>query len=77
MRGSHFSQNLSRERRKRKMTVKQFSKFLAVSSSTLFSWENGSTPRDLVQLKSISEKLELPLYFLIFGENEPDYLSAC
>ncbi len=71
-----FAKNLILERLKRKMTVKEFSKFLSVSSSTLFTWENGATPRDLDQLKYISTKLELPLYFLIFGEMEPDYLGA-
>lgn len=59
------------------MTIKEFSKFLDISSSTLFAWKNGSTPRDFIQLKLISEKLEIPLYFLIFSEKEPDYLSVC
>lgn len=65
-----FAKNLANERRKRGMTVKDFANLLDVSSSTLFSWENGVTPRDLAQLKYISEKLKLPLYFLIFGEAE-------
>lgn len=77
MLGNIFSINLARERNKRNMTIKEFSSFLEISSSTLFAWENGATPRDFVQLKLISKKLELPLYFLIFGEKEPEYLSAC
>ena len=75
MLGNCFSKNLSRERDKRRMTIKEFSKVLGISASTLFAWENGVTPRDFTQLKLISEKLQLPLYFLIFGSKEPDYLS--
>ena len=75
MLGNCFSKNLSRERDKRRMTIKEFSKVLGISASTLFSWENGVTPRDFTQLKLISEKLQLPLYFLIFGSIEPDYLA--
>jgi len=51
MLGSPLAHNLMIERRKRNMTIKEFAKFLGVSPSTLFSWENGASPRNFNYLK--------------------------
>ena len=76
MPGNAFSKNLIDGRNKRKMTLKDVAKFVDVSASTLFTWENGAVPRSFDQLKYIARKLELPLYVLLFGEDEPEPLSS-
>lgn len=68
MLGNSLAQNLVLERKKRNMTIKEFAKFLEVSPSTLFSWENGACPRNFKYLKQIAIKLEMPLTFLVLGE---------
>jgi len=65
-----LGKNLASERIKRRMTIKAFANFLGISPSTLFSWENGANPRNPEQLRDISKRLNLPLYYLIFKEKE-------
>ncbi len=77
MLGNNFSKILLEERKKRQLTVKEFAELLNASPSTLFSWENGAIPRNYNQLRFISKKLQVPFYFLIFGEHENEYLRAC
>lgn len=77
MLGNNFSKILLEERRKRRLTVKEFADLLSISPSTLFSWENGAIPRNYQQLRFISKQLQIPFYFLIFGEHEREYLRAC
>ena len=68
MLGNPLAHNLIIERRKRNMTIKEFAKFLGVSPSTLFSWENGASPRNFNYLKQLAIKLEMPLSLLVLGE---------
>ena len=65
--GSPLAKNLLRERRKRNMTIKEFAQFLEVSPSTLFSWENGASPRKFCQLQMIAIKLGTSLQGLLLG----------
>jgi transcriptional regulator with XRE-family HTH domain len=67
MLGNKFSKILSNERLKRKLTIKEFANFLGIRCSTLFSWENGAIPRDFYKLRLISQKLQIPFYFIIFA----------
>jgi transcriptional regulator with XRE-family HTH domain len=66
--GSPLAYNLIVERKKRNMTIKEFAKFLGVSPSTLFSFKNGSSPRNFNYLKQLAIKLEMPLSLLVLGE---------
>ena len=67
MLGNPLAHNLIKERRKRGMTIKEFAKFLGLSPSTLFSWENGASPRNFRQLQMIAIKLETSLNGLLLG----------
>jgi transcriptional regulator with XRE-family HTH domain len=67
MPGNSLAINLLNERKKRSMTIKAFAKFLGVSPSTLFSWENGASPRKYCQLQMIAIKLETSLEGLLLG----------
>lgn len=70
MLGNSLGQNLVNERKKRSMTIKALAEYLGISPSTLFAWETGASPRNPEQLREISIRLELPLIFLIFVEEE-------
>lgn len=63
-----LGKNLATERMKRRMTIKAFAHFLGVSPSTLFSWENGASPRNLKHLSQVALKLEMSLTLLVLGE---------
>jgi len=68
MLGCPLATHLSKERKKRGMTVKQIAKYLGLPPSTLFTWENGANLRNFNYLKQIFLKLELPLSRLVLGE---------
>lgn len=68
MLGSPLAQHLSKERKKRSMTIKAFANFLGISPSTLFSWENGAMIRDLAKLQLISTKLGISIEQLLLGK---------
>lgn len=42
-----------------------------VPYSSLFDWTVGRTPKNLAALARVAEVLEIPLYNLLFGEDDP------
>lgn len=50
------------------ITVAQLSKATKISSKTVYHWLNGQSPRNLDQLKLLSDYLEVDLNYLLFND---------
>ncbi len=76
MLGNSLAKNLMIERKKRSMTIKAFAKFLSISPSTLFSWENGAMIMDMAKLQLISTKLGISIEQLLLGNESARHFQA-
>ena len=55
--------------RKKGLTVIGLSKGTGVPAKTLYSWLQKQSPRNLDQLRAISDFFDVSLEYLLFGEN--------
>lgn len=53
--------------KKNDVTVAQLARATQLSSKTIYQWLNGQKPRDLTQLKKVSDYFSVSIDFLAFG----------
>lgn len=66
-----FSKILKQELAKRRITLGEVSKITGTSTSVVHGWTYGSQPRDIGAVAKLAEAFNIPLYYLLFGKNDP------
>ncbi len=66
-----LSDSISRALRERNLTLRETSEATGISISTLSEWGSGRIPRNPAQLAKLAEFLDLSLYCLLFGCEDP------
>lgn len=61
---------LKRLMKEKKISVKALSKESGVPVSTIHEWQNGRSPRNVVQAKNVADILGISLNRLLFDEDE-------
>jgi len=73
---SELQQTLERLLEERKMSLLALSKKSRVSRSTISGWLHGSRPRDLHELKQVSDALGVSFELLCLGHEDTDLGKA-
>jgi transcriptional regulator with XRE-family HTH domain len=70
---SSFGENLEKLMKERRFSVAALAKHLGVPAKTVHEWvgKGGRMPRDPEALKKIAEQLDVSIYFLLYGVEDP------
>lgn len=63
-----YGQQLKKLLKENDIKVAQLARATGVSSKTIYQWLNGQHPRNLVQVKKISDYFQVTVDFLVFGQ---------
>ncbi len=65
-----LAKNIKDFSRLKRLRNRDMTKLAGISEQTLFNWPTGLKPRNIDDVRKLSEVLGVSLYFLLYGENE-------
>ena len=65
-----FGKNLSRIMKSRNLRIQDVADMAQVSKSVVHAWTTGTSPRDLLAVRRLSDALQIQFSELVFGETE-------
>ncbi|MEY4065932.1 MAG: hypothetical protein RIR26_2140 [Pseudomonadota bacterium] len=65
-----FGKNLSKVMKIRNLRIQDVAEMAQVSKSVVHAWTTGTSPRDLLAVRRLSDALQIPFSELVFGETE-------